>query len=411
MSESSEVKESSGAAPVGRDDIACPRCGYDLRGTVCAWSDQCPLEGTCTECGFRLDWRDVVFLRKPRWCVEFALDLHRLALACIVTMIMSALPWRFWKSIDRRSEVQWSRLTLYLAALLLLPFLPYAANQIRIAQMQQRLNQWRWIAQTNSSMDVVASYDRVVADGAIEAANAIAQRVDVEHLRAKYAAPPEIQESVVVEALHAIFMPWASSSRARATFANGSVEWAQPSRYATDYLRIGRQLNGRDGIVPFKVYPMQIVLLALALAVFLPVSLVLFSGSLRRACVRWTDVVRVAIYSAVFPAFVTFLLFAFAYLGPAYPRWLGKPIPEWHIPWLLLAIIPLWWWMAGHYYLRLPHAFVTIALLTALFFALVGPYCVDHHVVEPFLKLPSTYQRPFEPIGVCGNDEAWFRNR
>lgn len=49
----------------------CPRCGYDLRGTIATWMQQCPLEGQCTECGLRFEWRELMSVRflMPRWCI------------------------------------------------------------------------------------------------------------------------------------------------------------------------------------------------------------------------------------------------------------------------------------------------------------------------------------------------------
>ncbi len=35
---------------------SCPRCGYDLPGTIASWTHSCPLRGVCSECGTNFDW-------------------------------------------------------------------------------------------------------------------------------------------------------------------------------------------------------------------------------------------------------------------------------------------------------------------------------------------------------------------
>ncbi len=59
-------------APFAR--LACPRCEHDLRTAPLAWRTDCPLEGTCTECGLRFAWADLLSRGRayPRWAVEGA---------------------------------------------------------------------------------------------------------------------------------------------------------------------------------------------------------------------------------------------------------------------------------------------------------------------------------------------------
>lgn len=52
------------------EDILCPRCDYNLRGTISAWRDACPLEGRCTECGLRFEWADLFTRPLHRWLFE-----------------------------------------------------------------------------------------------------------------------------------------------------------------------------------------------------------------------------------------------------------------------------------------------------------------------------------------------------
>lgn len=54
----------------------CPRCGYDQAGAIGAWERSrplvCPLEGTCSECGLRFFWGDLLNprLAGPAWSYE-----------------------------------------------------------------------------------------------------------------------------------------------------------------------------------------------------------------------------------------------------------------------------------------------------------------------------------------------------
>lgn len=40
--------------------IVCPRCSYDLRGTMGDWSRACPLRGVCPECGLQFEWAEMI---------------------------------------------------------------------------------------------------------------------------------------------------------------------------------------------------------------------------------------------------------------------------------------------------------------------------------------------------------------
>lgn len=44
---------------MGMQRINCPFCSYDLSAIPVTWTDVCPLEGLCSECGKRFSWRQV----------------------------------------------------------------------------------------------------------------------------------------------------------------------------------------------------------------------------------------------------------------------------------------------------------------------------------------------------------------
>lgn len=93
----------------------CPRCDYDQSGEVARWEGAepaaCPLAGRCTECGLELEWRLVMRpeLQVPGWFVEFA-SWRRIPRTSIMTGLMSAMPWIFWRRVRMEHPIRWGRL-------------------------------------------------------------------------------------------------------------------------------------------------------------------------------------------------------------------------------------------------------------------------------------------------------------
>ena len=44
----------------GPAEHGCPRCGYDLAGTIAGWAEACEIEGRCAECGLAFAWADIM---------------------------------------------------------------------------------------------------------------------------------------------------------------------------------------------------------------------------------------------------------------------------------------------------------------------------------------------------------------
>ncbi|MDX2148811.1 MAG: hypothetical protein SFZ23_14955 [Planctomycetota bacterium] len=86
----------------------CPRCEYDLRGAIETWNNECPLQGTCSECGFvfrsadllRPDRRDL-----PKF-VEHAKSRGDLVRFAFRTFSWLVLPWRFWSRVRMHHRVR-----------------------------------------------------------------------------------------------------------------------------------------------------------------------------------------------------------------------------------------------------------------------------------------------------------------
>ncbi len=90
----------------------CPKCGYDQSGEIATWESQCPVQGTCPECGLSFDWADVfdpsrVFLS---WYFEHTSKKLAAARRIPSTLWNLVIPNRFWKKLSVQSPVYPKRL-------------------------------------------------------------------------------------------------------------------------------------------------------------------------------------------------------------------------------------------------------------------------------------------------------------
>jgi hypothetical protein len=97
---------------------SCPSCGYDLSGVVESWKESCPLEGVCSECGFELRWRGILFSgARVRGFYEHAKGIA--FISAWRTWLWTLLPWVFWGKMAQAQRVHLRRAVLWLAVLLL----------------------------------------------------------------------------------------------------------------------------------------------------------------------------------------------------------------------------------------------------------------------------------------------------
>lgn len=108
----------------------CPRCGYDLRGAIAAWSDSCPLNGTCAECGLAFEWAELLSatVRKPAWCVEYAANRWAVPWRCVKTLTMTFWPWGFWKSLKMTHDPRWRRLSAFFFLIVAVCYIAFAIS-------------------------------------------------------------------------------------------------------------------------------------------------------------------------------------------------------------------------------------------------------------------------------------------
>src|SRR4051812_42242580 len=88
----------------------CPRCGYDLSGAIATWTETCPLNGLCTECGLTFENRMVLNERLRRQARFFEVAMSSLTRACITTGQAALWPWKFWRWVMMEHEVRYGRM-------------------------------------------------------------------------------------------------------------------------------------------------------------------------------------------------------------------------------------------------------------------------------------------------------------
>ena len=308
----------------------CPRCGYDLRGVIPTWTQQCPLEGTCTECGLRFRWPEVLQPEKfePRWCVEYAPSRLGAIKGAVRTLLRSFWPWRFWSSLKMSHAVRPRRLILYLLFLVLLPVAPYAAEQTTVAA---RLRYF--IGQHPSVTTVNHSYFAAI--------------------------------------LEAVFRPTSSLSNGTISSPVGSGPYPPPNRLhdAFETLAAGPGTWPSTNAFVQSIRPVLLIWSVAAIHyILLPAGLILFPVSRRRAKVRWVHVARVTAYSFFLPILFASTFFACGMVGYVFDYWRDSaPVAA---LWINLSLpIPLlivWWAVAIKRYLRMPHSLVVAVLLALM---------------------------------------------
>ncbi|MBC7773044.1 MAG: hypothetical protein H7210_11150, partial [Pyrinomonadaceae bacterium] len=112
--------------PEARYSTACPRCGYDQSGLIATWQSECPLIGTCSECGLAFDWTDVLHAHtklEPRFVEHAPIGRvgARVFAAAWRTLGWAIRPWMFWRTVKLHHPIRSLRWLVWL--LLILPAL------------------------------------------------------------------------------------------------------------------------------------------------------------------------------------------------------------------------------------------------------------------------------------------------
>ncbi len=365
----------------------CPRCGYDLRGAVAAWRHACPMTGTCTECGLSFDWAEVLVPQKfePRWCVEFTRPPQRFAWACLGTILRSALPWRFWSALNMSMPVRPVRLAAYLAVLVLPVLLSgivvQTAAAIRVRQQVQR----QIIVQQGQARRMIAIFQRRLTDPALVPASRSVIQQQLVQAQQFLTFAWSVNHSYPAAIAEAVLLPWRSQSWGTVNSWGGRRSYTAP-RYL-HFAAMG-QSGGAWSLLNMRapVFTLVGILVAMWIAVTMPLAFVLLPDSRRRAKVRWAHLLRVGCYGlAVGSVLVAVILlcvttgYTVSGLQPASfaaANLLGR--------YGIVLVTVVWWAVAIRCYLHIPHGWAVAPMLAFLLFVLLlaGAWPVVSNVLQ-----------------------------
>lgn len=103
--------------------VECPRCGYDLRGLHAASVDRPDGEATCSECGLRFAWPDVLDPARHHvpWLYEHTPRAGRRPTVGVRrawgTLVRTLAPWVFWSRVRLHTRISIARLAVWLVVL------------------------------------------------------------------------------------------------------------------------------------------------------------------------------------------------------------------------------------------------------------------------------------------------------
>jgi len=330
--------------------IRCPRCGYDQRGVVEAWSDSCPLDGVCSECGLEFAWAHVFNpgLHPPRWCVEYA-RWWGVPWRAITTLLMSLLPMRFWRTLRMHHQFKWRRMLLYLLVLLMLPYVAFAHEVGKTAFDHWRSYEEQRIAQDKSFVAVSPAVIKSLAAKGLTPQNFISRR----------------RIGPVQAIAQAVSRPWSVAPLGYTIYQDGTRRKFHTSPRDIVLDRFGRSdawllWSGRSMLYTI-IYSLWFTVLMPALFVLLPVTR-------RVSRVRWTHLLRISLYSLLWP------MLGLAWIIHRAPMYysqlgLGGAGGQWEeVALLSIVLVPLavilWWGIAASRHLQLRSPWL-IALLLA----------------------------------------------
>lgn len=94
----------------------CPKCGYDQSGAIATWELQCPVNGTCPECGLAFAWADVFDPSRNLlgWYSEHAPSTLSMLTRSPATIWRLLLPWIFWRSVKLTHPIALRRLAWWM---------------------------------------------------------------------------------------------------------------------------------------------------------------------------------------------------------------------------------------------------------------------------------------------------------
>ena len=259
----------------------CPRCGYDQRGAISTWTESCPLNGVCSECGLEWRWAEVFNprLHRPRWCVEYG-RVIAFPWRCVKTLCVSFWPWRFWWGLQMSHEARWLRIAAYLLVIFLAVYAAFAFEVGRVAYQS-------WRAHDSSLTGMEQFWSRL-------------SPTQVQKLAGKGHFPQSDIVSTRVSMLQVVGLaavkPWSSRSPGVEVFQDGTQR-----PYPDTPLRCFSSRFNLTGSSPFarcrEVF--SIFLFPVWFSLLMPATFLLLPISRRVSRVRWNHIIRISMYNSV----------------------------------------------------------------------------------------------------------------
>jgi len=130
----------------------CPKCGYDQSGEIATWQSQCPIRGTCPECGLMFEWADVFDPGRVRlaWYTEHADHKRAMIRLTIPTLWMLLIPNRFWKRVSVERTVFPIRVWVWCFGMLLFAYVLSVFASVGVSSYQTY--KWNTLSATNTDM-------------------------------------------------------------------------------------------------------------------------------------------------------------------------------------------------------------------------------------------------------------------
>lgn len=349
------------------------------------WAEQCPLDGTCPECGLLYRWTEVIHpeIYEPRWCVEFVNRRRMIPRACLATFLRSFWPWGFWSRLRMSQQIHPWRLLLYVVALILVLAMLYVPIQAavavyvryqvqRILDMQQARLGPRIQSVQNSMqawMNPALAAASSMPESALQAAKAM-EMSTLNSLKQLQANPPRITLSYFDAVMEALLNPLGPSSSGSIVYPTSAAAYHPPNSLWNIALYSG--MGGWTSTGPIWTSATRAcrnwLCAWLALLAMMPASLVLLPISRRKAKVRWGHIGRVVVYSLFIPITIVFICAALVGFGLGSSRQ-ASSYAEWML-WTLQIVPPIlifsWWAAAISRYLRIPHGLFTVLMLMVM---------------------------------------------
>lgn len=338
----------------------CPRCGYDLRGAMELWCESCPIFGVCSECGLNFEWADLLstWRVRPRWNVEFPLQLISFPINVPRTLICSFWPWTFFSSLKMHHEFRPLRIVGYLMVLFCLPYVILIAGVGHEAWKQYEYSE-NSIGATMNVSPVFVVAQAMTFPLSSQPPGTMTVRASNRNVRWLISGGKAVP--VIFKGMPAYHIPLdtpAELFKSKYRFRSDSSFW-----------EVSHGLILSSGGTSWKLQ-FEFLLLATVFSGLCPLGFVLLPKSRQVAKVRREHLIRITLYSF---AFIAILIIRIT-LGFTLGREYAIPGNEIRLVWLfILPLVHLVWWsVAIERYLKMPHAWGVGASVVVIAY-LLGP--------------------------------------